>query len=394
MAEVRILNLELNIQISDGRTAAGDGSLFDFSLIPRIIPHTSTELPILSVVVLFKMNTTFIIVTALIGAVAFAIMVWHPRLGLLARLNRGKTDKTRSGAEDALKHAFDCEYRGVACTIESVAGALSISTDTSARLVSRLDAMGLLRPEGNALRLTSEGRAYALRIVRIHRLWERYLADETSVQDVDWHRQAEQQEHRMTPAEADRLAARLGNPQFDPHGDPIPSAGGDVPEQHGVPLTSLKQGEFAGILHIEDEPREVYSQITALGFYPGMQLQVLATDAERIRLDVNGEEVVLAPLLARTITVASLAEDRRKHGPFVTLATVRPGDEVQVTSISRACRGQQRRRMMDLGIVPGTLISPEMESFAGDPIAYRVRGTLVALRREQAGQIFVRSREQ
>jgi DtxR family Mn-dependent transcriptional regulator len=193
----------------------------------------------------------------------------------------------------------------------------------------------------------------------------------------------------MTSAEADLLAAQLGNPQFDPHGDPIPTAGGDIPEQHGVPLTSLNEGEFAGVLHIEDEPREVFAQISALGFYPGMQLQVLETNAGRMRLDVNGDEVVLAPLLARTITVAHLAEERRMQGPFTTLASVTPGEDARVTSISRACRGQQRRRLMDLGIVPGTLISPEMESFAGDPVAYRVRGTLVALRREQAEHIFV-----
>ena len=157
-----------------------------------------------------------------------------------------------------------------------------------------------------------------------------------------------------------------------------------------MPLTSLGQGEFAGVLHIEDEPPEMYAQISALGFYPGMQLQVLETNAERMRFDVNGEEVVLAPLLARTITVALLAEEHRMQGPFATLAAARPGEEVQVSSISRACRGQQRRRMMDLGIVPGTIVVAEMESFSGDPIAYRVRGALVALRREQAEQIFVR----
>lgn len=335
------------------------------------------------------MTPTFGFVILVIALLVLAALVVYPHSGLIARWKRGKAEKTRSSAEDALKHAYDCEYRRVACTIESIAGSLGLSTDAAARLATRLDAMGLLRPDQNALRLTPEGRAYALRVIRIHRLWERYLADETSVHEVDWHRHAEEQEHRMTSAEADLLAAQLGNPQFDPHGDPIPTAGGDIPEQHGVPLTSLIEGEFAGVLHIEDEPREVFAQISALGFYPGMQLQVLETNAGRMRLDVNGEEVVLAPLLARTITVAHLAEERRMQGPFTTLATVTPGEDARVTSISRACRGQQRRRLMDLGIVPGTLISPEMESFAGDPVAYRVRGTLVALRREQAEHIFV-----
>jgi DtxR family transcriptional regulator, Mn-dependent transcriptional regulator len=337
------------------------------------------------------MNTIVDIALALLGVAVLASIFLHPSGGVLARLRRSSVDRSRTEAEDALKHAYDCEYRAVSCTVQSIAGALAITVEAAGRLASRLEGMGLLRSDNAALRLTSDGRAYALRIVRIHRLWERYLADETSVREADWHRKAELQEHRMTPEQADRLAASLGNPQFDPHGDPIPTSGGEIPRQDGVPLTSLHEGNFAGVLHIEDEPPEVFSQISALGFYPGMQLQVLAVEPGRMRLEVNGDEIVLAPLLARTITVAPLTEERRKRGPFVTLATVRSGEEVQVTSISRACRGQQRRRMMDLGIVPGTLITPEMESFAGDPVAYRVRGTLVALRREQAEQIFVRS---
>jgi DtxR family transcriptional regulator, Mn-dependent transcriptional regulator len=355
------------------------------------LPHIPTELSNSPGVILFTMNTFIDVVILLLGVLALMSILLHPSGGVIARFRRNRVDRSRTEAEDALKHAYDCEHRAVSCTVQSIAGVLAISIEAAGRLASRLESMGLLRSDAAALHLTSDGRAYALRVVRIHRLWERYLADETSVREDDWHRKAELQEHKMTPEEADSLAASLGNPQFDPHGDPIPTAGGDVPEQHGVPLTTLHQGDFAGVLHIEDEPPEVYSQITALGFYPGMQIQVLATEPGRVRLDVNGEEVVLAPLLAETITVAPLPEDRRKRGPFVTLATVQPGEEVQVTSISRACRGQQRRRMMDLGIVPGTLITPEMESFAGDPVAYRVRGTLVALRREQAEQIFVRS---
>ena len=359
-------------------------------LVP--LRESLAELPIGCLVLLYTMTPMMLFLVTLMFLLVVAAVALYPRSGLIARWRRRNAGKTRSAVEDALKHAYDCEYRGVACTIESIAGSLSLSIDAAARLVSRLHAADLLLPDKTALRLTSGGRAYALRVIRIHRLWERYLADETGVREVDWHRQAEQQEHRLSPEEADALAAQLGNPQVDPHGDPIPSAKGDIPQQQGVPLTTLGQGAFAGIVHIEDEPREVYAQISALGFYPGMQLQVLEANAERIRLDANGEEVILAPLLARTITVVPLAEGRRVHGPFTTLASVKPGEEVQVTSISRACRGQQRRRIMDLGIVAGSVISPEMEGFAGDPIAYRVRGALVALRREQASQIFVRSR--
>ncbi|MBP1690725.1 MAG: DtxR family transcriptional regulator, partial [Bacteroidetes bacterium] len=102
-----------------------------------------------------------------------------------------------------------------------------------------------------------------------------------------------------------------------------------------------------------------------------------------------GEEVLLATPLARQVSVTLIPEDRRKRGPFATLTAVESGKSVVVTAISRACRGQQRRRIMDLGIVPGTRVTPELDSLTGNPRAYLVRGTLVALRNEQTDQIFV-----
>jgi DtxR family Mn-dependent transcriptional regulator len=228
-----------------------------------------------------------------------------------------------------------------------------------------------------------------LRIIRIHRLWERYLADETSVREADWHLEAERQEHRMTAAEADALAAQLGNPQFDPHGDPIPTAAGELPEQEGDPLTALSAGEFGKIVHVEDEPHAIYAQLIAEGLHAGMVVQMIENTGARVRLEVNGEEVLLAPMFARNITVVSVPEEQRSHDPFATLASLRPGARAVVTGISRACRGQQRRRLMDLGIVPGTTITAELSSVTGNPMAYQVRGTLVALRKEQAEHIVV-----
>jgi len=325
----------------------------------------------------------------LLAAIAVALVLFSPRKGVFARWKQRRTHKARSTTEDALKHAYDCEHRGVGCTIESIAGALSLSVDHAARLATQLESGRLVRADGNALRLTPDGRSYALRIIRVHRLWERYLADETSVREADWHLKAERQEHRMTAAEADALAAQLGNPQLDPHGDPIPTAAGEVPELKGDPLTSLKAGEFGKIVHVEDEPHAIYAQLIAEGLHAGMIIQVVENSSARVRLEANGEEVLLAPMFARNLTVTSVPEEGRSHGPFATLASLRPGGSAMVTGISRACRGQQRRRLMDLGIVPGTTMTAELSSLSGDPMAYQVRGTLVALRKEQAEQIVV-----
>lgn len=71
----------------------------------------------------------------------------------------------------------------------------------------------------------------------------------------------------------------------------------------------------------------------------------------------------------------------------LTLADLGPGQSGRVARVSAACLGAQRRRLFDLGVVPGTLIGVAFESAAGDPVAYRIRGALIALRRIQAGWI-------
>ena len=69
------------------------------------------------------------------------------------------------------------------------------------------------------------------------------------------------------------------------------------------------------------------------------------------------------------------------------------GQEATVVDISAACRGLERRRLLDLGIVPGTVVRAELQSAGGDPIAYRIRGAMIALRKDQADLIYVRSHD-
>jgi DtxR family Mn-dependent transcriptional regulator len=185
----------------------------------------------------------------------------------------------------------------------------------------------------------------------------------------------------------------MGHPRFDPHGDPIPTAAGDLPARRGMPLTTLENGEGGLVVHIEDEPPTIYAQLVALGIHPGTQIRMIENQASRIRFAADGEEMVLAPSFAASVSVDRIEEEERREGPVRTLAALAPDEEAVVEAIARTCRGQQRRRLMDLGIVPGTMIRTELESFGGDPRAYLVRGTLIALRRAQAEQITIREKE-
>ena len=325
--------------------------------------------------------------------IVFLIWIYLPGKGLLVRLKRNRKNTHRVLIEDSLKHLYNCEYNGINCTLNSVAGSLSISADDASKVVKELEELELITSHENNIILTPEGRSYALRIIRTHRLWEKYLADETGVGEEDWHISAEEIEHRITPDQADTLAAQIGNPVFDPHGDPIPSAKGDLPVKKGNALNTLRIGEFARIIHIEDEPHAIYSQLVAAGLYPGMQVRMIELSKDRIKFLANGEEVVLAPLFAKNVTIMPIKGERTISGKFKSLSSLPVGEKGIVLGISKRCRGQQRRRLMDLGIVPGTEIEAEMKSIGGDPVAYKIRGASIALRKKQADKIYLINEE-
>lgn len=330
--------------------------------------------------------------SALLVAAAAAVLgcalLWPDR-GFFWRWLRYHRITDRVLIEDALKHLHDCEYRQRTPTVQSLCGALATSGDRAARLLARLEAQGLVRSEGGSFSLTDDGRNYALRIIRVHRLWERHLSEETGLNEADWHHEADRHEHLLSRDEADALAARMGHPLYDPHGDPIPTAAGDIAPRQSRPLTDLPPGQPAMIVHLEDEPDAVYAQLVAEGLHPGMRVQVDEVSRERIRFRTNDEGHVLAPVVAANVSVLTLPEPQETAGPFASLALLQTGQTGAVVGISRACRGLERHRLMDLGLVPGTLVKAEMVGLGGEVTAYRIRGALIALRKEQADWVHV-----
>ena len=324
-------------------------------------------------------------------ALLLAGVVFWPRKGLIALWSKGRLNTQRVLLEDALKYLFDCEYKNISCRLNGMAGNLNISANRATHLLDSLRSMGLIKSQEDAFTLTDAGRSYALRIIRVHRIWERYLADETGVGHLEWHGDADSKEHYLSPAAADQLAAQIGNPVFDPHGDPIPSSQGEIPAYAGKPLSTLQEGELARIVHIEDEPSAIFEQIAALGLYPGMQVYMMDVSEDRIQFAANGEPCVLAPMFASNITVVSLA---RQEEPIKekneVLSSLKIGESAEIRGISPSCRGQQRRRLMDLGIVPGARIVATFRSASGDPVAYRLLGATVAIRKSQADMIYVK----
>ena len=320
----------------------------------------------------------------------FAVLIFWPAKGIFWQFKTGKRNTERVLMEDTLKQLYDHEYRGGIGTLKSISGALHKDMDTVAEILDKLTQLGLTKLAENGFKLTADGKKYALRIIRTHRLWERYFADQTGLSESDWHKEAEQREHTTSPAEAEKMADQMGHPSFDPHGDPIPTAQGDMPPKKGDSLSNLEPGDLARITHIEDEPQAIYEQLIAEGLYPGMEIQIIDKTHQKIIFSAEGEEVVLAHIVANNITVVELSAEQEIEIASETLVDLSPGESGKVISISKACRGLQRRRLMDLGIVPGTKISAEFASVDASPMAYNIRGALIALRSDQARMIKIK----
>jgi len=329
--------------------------------------------------------TVFILIT-----IVFLIIFW-PNSGLWLRYKRMARTSKRVLIEDALKHLYDYESNNLNATINSIAGNLEVSADKSSKIVENLRRLKLVKLNDQFLSLTSDGRSYALRVIRVHRLWENYLAEETGIKEIDWHEEAEKVEHILSQEEADKLSAKMGNPKFDPHGDPIPTNDGTVFENRGRLLNTIETGEVAKIIHIEDEPKAIYEELISQGLYPGKEVFINNKSDENISITSDGENSTLTPLVASKVTVDVMAGKEFINKKIRTLIDLALGETAKVLNVSPNCRGQQRRRLLDFGIVPGATISIHMKGPLNDPIAYNVKDTLVALRKDQAKKILIKT---
>ena len=298
--------------------------------------------------------------------------------------------KERIWVEDALKHIHEMEYRHDHPSAESLAGAVGITLHHAGELLDRLDADQLITRESGHYLLTDEGRSYARHVIRAHRLYETHLAEETGLSAELWHERAERAEHRMSDKELARLAESLGDPRYDPHGDPIPTAEGELPPLMGNALVDYEAGWEGKIVHIEDEPATVYAQLMAQELAPGMRVRVEHKDREGIGVNVEGRHIELTRPAALNVMVWDL-DPREEFDESVTrLSSLGSGERVSVVGLTPACRGLERRRLLDLGMVPGTVVERDIVAPSGNPVAYVVRGATIALRRSQADRVMVR----
>ena len=321
----------------------------------------------------------------LIGGLLYAY--YRPVRGLRAYVRRTHQRSDEVVGEDILKALYKDAQYGRVSTVGSLSAALPVRMVRVGALVERLRDSRLLTVSDGALRLTARGSELAVHLVRAHRLWELYLSQETGYEPKEWHALAEVKEHELDPERLGAVARTLGNPVVDPDGDPIPShIEQTTSPPTGSPLSTVPLSGSYRVTHLEDEPEDVYAALIDAGVYYGMRFELVEVTGGRFVLTCDGRTVTVPVVFAENITVEAC---EKEAADALRLADVDEGESVEVLELTTRCRGAERQRFLDLGFVPGSRVEVRFRSPNGDPVAYLVKNTLVALRDEQARNIRV-----
>ncbi|MCK4394897.1 metal-dependent transcriptional regulator [Candidatus Bipolaricaulota bacterium] len=284
--------------------------------------------------------------------------------------------------EDALKEVYKLQRGRSVVEAGALARAMGISAAMAEGLMDTLVAFAWAEGDASAgIRLTTRGRKRAQELIRIHRLWERYLVDREGMPLEAVHVEAHRREHETAPDKAAELDAELGHPAWDPHGDIIPDAGRRVPPPAGSPLATYTPGRRLRILRVENEPPVLLAQLVAMGLKPGIEVDVVERRPEYLRVKVNEDTFPLATAAAG-----------RVHAVPVPVLPVPLGElPVGVRAVVAEVKGsgKQQRRMLDMGLVPGAEVTVIRTAALGDPVEYRIKGTAIAMRRSDANNVLV-----
>lgn len=216
-----------------------------------------------------------------------------------------------ASTEDYLKAVFSLQQEGEdAVSTNDLAEKLGISAGSVSAMVKRLDEEGLLAHiPYRGVTLTPEGERVALRVLRRHRLLELYLTEELGVPWNRVHEEAEVLEHAISDDLIERIADKLGDPGFDPHGDPIPSRDLVLETRATEALSEIAPGTRARFVRISDQNPEMLSYLSSLGIALGDELQLVAREPFEgpCRVRAAGETLTLGVPLASAMQVQPIS---------------------------------------------------------------------------------------
>ena len=180
----------------------------------------------------------------------------------------------------------------------------------AASVTGMLRKLALQRPsfvkyeKHHGVRLSEAGRRRALEVLRHHRLLERFLVEFLGYSWDEVHEEAERLEHFISERLEDRIAAKLGDPDMDPHGHPIPLRNGAMLVRSEVPLSGWSYGVPATISSVSDRDAAALREFERMGLLPGIRVVVTGASRDALRVRIGeAEPVRLSQRLAGDVWV-------------------------------------------------------------------------------------------
>lgn len=218
--------------------------------------------------------------------------------------------------EDHLKAVHALVDAGRAASTGGLADRLGTKASSVTVMVQRLAEKGLVKyAPYYGVKLTSKGKAEALKLVRKHRLWETFLVGHLGFGWDEVHEVAEQLEHVRSEPLTDRLAEFLGNPAFDPHGDPIPDRQGRLPERQTEELSGCSPGAQVRVAAVKDGTDELYQLLDRMGIAIGKSFTVAGNqpfDGSMELCGRDGRSLSLSAKVAGHLLVETVKAKGRK----------------------------------------------------------------------------------
>jgi DtxR family Mn-dependent transcriptional regulator len=216
-------------------------------------------------------------------------------------------EKFSPPVEDYLKTIYLlCEREGAASTT-AIAAALEVTPASVTGMIKKLAELKLVRHTPyHGVDLTKSGEKIALEMVRHHRLLELFLMEALGYTWDEVHAEADVLEHVISEEFEERMAARLGYPAVDPHGDPIPSKDGTIASVKERALLAMQAGESAQITHLNDTNSEMLRYAASLGLTPKTHLTLIEVEpfGGSLRLKIGKAEKAIGRELAAQIFVS------------------------------------------------------------------------------------------
>jgi len=198
-----------------------------------------------------------------------------------------------STVEDYLKQISLEEQRapGDRVGMGRISAALELTPGTVTTMIKALADSGLVDYEPySGVLLTGSGRQLALHVLRRHRLVELFLVQIMGMSWSEVHPEAERLEHVISERFVELMDEMLGRPSVDPHGDPIPTAGGDVASLEQTSLAHIEAGEAVVVARVVDQSAEFLERLEREGLKPGRIVRVIELDrvADAMVLELSG----------------------------------------------------------------------------------------------------------